>query len=131
MIVAAIYDIHGNLVALNAVLNEIERLGVDRIVIGGDVAFGPQARETLDRLLDLGDRAIWIRGNADRELVAFFDTGTTDSALPEDIKRAGDWERQRITHAHRDFLAALPIQRVLNIEGLGEVLFCHGSPRSD
>jgi len=131
MTIAAIYDLHGNLLALDAVLEEIEPLGVDRILIGGDVAFGPLVRETLDRLMELGDRCVWIRGNADRELVSFFDGGTTDSFLPDEVRRAGAWESQHITRFHRDFLAALPQHQVLNVEGLGEVLFCHGSPRSD
>ena len=41
----------------------------DRIVLTGDIAAGPQPTQTLDRLLGLGDRVTWVRGNADRELV--------------------------------------------------------------
>lgn len=124
MTLAAIYDIHGNLPALEAVLEEIATLGVERIVIGGDVAYGPLVRETLDRLLELGNRAFWLRGNTDRELVAFFDGNPT--MLPDDIKQAGVWEAQRLTRAHRDFLAALPPQQALPIDQWGDVLFCHG-----
>jgi len=131
MSIAALYDIHGNLPALDAVLEEIEGLGVERIVIGGDVAYGALVRETLDRLMDLGDRALWIRGNGERELVAFYDGEAATASLSEDTKRAGVWEAQRLTRAHRDFLAALPEHQTLPVEGLGEVLFCHGSPRSD
>jgi len=53
MRVAALYDIHGNLPALDAVLEDVRRAGVDRIVVGGDVVPGPMARESLGRLLDL------------------------------------------------------------------------------
>lgn len=112
-------------------LEEIATLGVERIVIGGDVAYGPLVRETLDRLLELGNRALWLRGNTDRELVAFFDGNPTTSLLPDDIKQAGVWEAQRLTRAHRDFLAALPPQQVLPIDQWADVLFCHGSPRRD
>lgn len=129
MRVAALYDIHGNLTALEAVLEELDRIGVDRIVIGGDVAYGPQVRGTLDRLLALGNRAVWIQGNADRELVEFYDHGAVPPA--EDIRLALDWEARSIERRHRDFLADLPMRRTLEIEGLGPVLFCHGSPRSD
>lgn len=129
MRVATLYDIHGNLPALEAVLEELECADIDHIVIGGDVAYGPQVRETLDRLLALGDRAIWIRGNADRELMEFYDHGGAPPV--EDIRLALDWEARSIERRHRDFLAALPLQRTLEIEGLGPVLFCHGSPRSD
>ena len=52
MHVAALYDIHGNLPALEAVLREVRDAGVERIVIGGDVLPGPMPRECLTRLLD-------------------------------------------------------------------------------
>jgi 3',5'-cyclic AMP phosphodiesterase CpdA len=66
MKVAALYDVHANLPALEAVLAEVEREGVESIVLGGDCIHGPQPRETLERLRDLGDRALWVRGNTDR-----------------------------------------------------------------
>jgi predicted phosphodiesterase len=53
MRVAALYDIHANLPALEAVLQDIYQAGVDQIVVGGDVVPGPMPRETLRRLLDL------------------------------------------------------------------------------
>lgn len=53
MRVAALYDIHGNLPALDTALEEIRRADVDRIVVGGEVVPGPMPRETIARLLDL------------------------------------------------------------------------------
>src|SRR5688572_20645922 len=70
MRVAVLADIHGNLPALDAVLADIAAVGVDAIVLNGDIATGPMPAETLDRLAELGEKAIWVRGNADRELVA-------------------------------------------------------------
>jgi predicted phosphodiesterase len=67
--VAVLSDVHGVLPALECVLAEPEVAAADRIVLTGDLAAGPQPRETLDLLASLGDRAVWIRGNADRELV--------------------------------------------------------------
>jgi Icc-related predicted phosphoesterase len=67
--VAALYDIHGNDAALAAVLEEIETLAVDLIVVGGDIAGGPFPCETVDAVRALGDRAVAIRGNGERELV--------------------------------------------------------------
>ena len=67
--IAVLCDIHGNLPALEAVLADVEALGVDRIVLDGDLADGPFPVETLDRLAALGDRALWLRGNGDRWLV--------------------------------------------------------------
>ena len=50
MSVAALYDIHGNLPALEAVLEDVHRAAVDRVVVGGDVSPGPMSRESLDVL---------------------------------------------------------------------------------
>ena len=134
MRVAAFDDNHGNLPALEAVLRELEREAPDKIVVGGDAASGPMPRETLNRLIALKGRARFIHGNADRELVNHYD-GT--SLLPETVGadnvwvRRDEWGAQQITVAQRDFLASLPETVVLDIEGLGPTLFCHGSPRSD
>jgi predicted phosphodiesterase len=117
--VAALYDIHGNLPALEAVLADAQALGPDRYLIGGDIVSGPMPAETLELLLGLGDRAAFIRGNADRALVERHER-------PDD-----EWTTARITPAQRAFLAGLPEAWVAGVEGLGDVFFCHGSPRSD
>src|SRR2546429_186759 len=67
--VAVLSDIHGVLPALDAVLAEPAVQAAERIVLTGDIAAGPQPVQVLDRLLGLGDRVVWVRGNADRELV--------------------------------------------------------------
>jgi hypothetical protein len=64
--IAALYDIHGNLPALEAVLAEVPDDAT--ILLGGDHVYGPFPAETLARLRALGKRAIWLRGNCDREL---------------------------------------------------------------
>ena len=66
MRVAALYDVHGNLPALEAVLGEVPDDAA--IVSGGDVFSGPMPKETLARLVDLGPRVSFVRGNADRDL---------------------------------------------------------------
>ena len=130
--VAAIYDIHGNLPALDAVLREIDRHDVDRILVGGDVAAGPMPRLTIDRLMELGDRAEFVRGNADRLLVEHFDRSPSQAAREEDVWFLRDrWAAAQITKHQRDFLDGFSGSMALEIEGLGSVLFCHGSPRSD
>jgi putative phosphoesterase len=131
--VAALYDVHGNLPALEAVLAELERDQPDLIVFGGDVALGPLPRQTLDRLLGLGERARFIRGNTDRELVRLYDRarGTPGTAASPPGSERLAWAADQPTPAQRDFLAGLPEHFVVEISGLGQVLFCHGSPRSD
>ena len=84
--VAAIYDVHGNLPALDAVLAELESINPDLIVVGGDVVAGPMPTEVLERLAALGESIYFVRGNADREVVAAYDDGryaaATDAADP-------------------------------------------------
>jgi predicted phosphodiesterase len=123
--VAVLNDIHGNLPALDAVLAAVDRARVDAIVVGGDLAWGPMPSETLDRLVALDDRASFVMGNADRDVVEAFD-GTASEHDPVSSYCAG-----RISRAQRDFLAGLAPTVVLDVDGLGETLFCHGSPSSD
>ncbi|HEU4566149.1 MAG TPA: metallophosphoesterase family protein [Gemmatimonadaceae bacterium] len=128
--VAALYDVHGNLPALEAALAAADAAGVDAIVVGGDVVPGPMPREALDRLLALGPRARFIQGNTDRLVVDAFD-GRPLAQLPPPIQEVMAWTAGQLERRHRDFLAALPRTLTASVDGLGEVLFCHASPRSD
>ena len=115
--VASLYDIHGNLAALDAVLAEVPADAT--IVVGGDVcAGGEQPAETLERLRGLGDRVHWIRGNADRELTP----GEAGLAPAEFI----DATRRKLTEEQIAFLYANPpsVQ-------IGRTLYVHASPRND
>jgi predicted phosphodiesterase len=130
MRVAVLADIHGNLPALEAVLADVDAAGVDAIVLNGDLATGPMPAQTLDRLAGLGERAIWVRGNADRELAAAFD-GQLDPDLPEVARLPTEYGASQLTSRHRDLLAGLPLSVTLEVTGLGPVLFCHATARSD
>jgi predicted phosphodiesterase len=132
MRVAALCDIHANMPALEAVLAEVEREGVDALVLGGDVAAGPLPLETVEALMALGPRARFVRGNADREIVEAFDEGRTESEIEQDpAQRAAAFAAGRLSRPHRDFLAGFADTIELELDGLGATLFCHGSPRSD
>ena len=132
MRVAALYDIHANAPALDAVLVEVERAGVDRIVVGGDVVPGPLPVKTLARLRALGDRAVFVRGNGDRWVVDAFDAS---GSMAEQAERSGRlwaaWTAEAIDRRDRDLLASFADRVVLDVDGLGPTLFCHGSPRDD
>jgi predicted phosphodiesterase len=132
--VAALYDIHGNDAALVAVLAEIERLDVDLIVVGGDVAGGPFPCEAVDAVRALDDRAIAIRGNGERELVEArlrLDAGTA-RIDPDDVwSSRTHWAAGVLDQARLDWMGALPPLASVDVDGLGDVLFCHASPRSD
>jgi len=131
MKIAAIYDIHGNLPALEAVLSEIDREGVDVIVVGGDIVPGPMSRDVLEVLQSLRDRVNWIRGNCERDVVEAFDGGTFSHIKSKEARAATVWTARQMERRQRDFMAGLPEKISFHVEGIGEVLFCHGSPRSD
>jgi predicted phosphodiesterase len=123
--VAALYDIHGNLPALEAVLAEVSRSGVDRIVVGGDVLPGPMPRETLERLLALDVPIDFIQGNGDREVIA--PTGTVPEAHQSSLR----WNAGQLTPAHVALISSWPPTVRVSIDGIGDVLFCHATPRND
>ncbi|MEU3453084.1 metallophosphoesterase family protein [Micromonospora sp. NPDC006766] len=122
--VAVLSDIHGVLPALEAVLAEPDVATADLIVLVGDLAAGPQPVEVLDLLTTLGDRARWVGGNADRELVEAR-AGKTSSI------EISNWAAAQLRDDHVARLAALPLTVTLPVAGLGEVLFCHATPRND
>ncbi|WP_290060261.1 metallophosphoesterase family protein [Amycolatopsis solani] len=121
MTVAVLSDVHGVLPALEAVLAEPDVEAADRIVLLGDVLAGPMPVETLERLSSLGSRAVWVRGNADRELAASA-RGAGDF-VPDPIF---PWAARQLRPAQLPFLDALPL--TVSLDG---VLYCHATPRDD
>jgi predicted phosphodiesterase len=80
---------------------------------------------TLDRLRALGDRALFLSGNAERELA--------DGSPPEEeLGRARfAWLREQLGPERIEFMRSLPANVRVLVDGVGPTLFCHGSPRSD
>jgi putative phosphoesterase len=105
MRVAALYDVHGNRPALEAVLAELEGERIDEVVFGGDLTWGPQPRETLELVRSV-EKASFVRGNADRD--------------PD------DWERSCLSDEEVAFLQGQAPTTVRD-----GVLYCHATPRSD
>lgn len=128
-LVAALYDIHGNLPALEAVLTDVRRAKVDAVVVGGDVVPGPMASECLALLGQLEVPTHFLRGNGE---VAVRDIlrGKTPAHLPEPVLKTLRWSADSLPAVQREFIATWPQIVKLSIIGLGDVLFCHGSPRS-
>ena len=126
--VAVLSDTHGVLPAVEAALAEPDVQGADRIVVTGDLAAGPQPVAVLDRLLELDERVVLVRGNADREL-----TELTEGREPDIADPIAAWAAGQLA-ARPDLVAllrGLPHPVTLDVDGFGPVLFCHGSPRDD
>ena len=141
MRVAAVYDIHGNLPALEVVLQDIRQADVGQIVVGGDVVPGPMPSETLWRLLDLDLPTHFIYGNGELAILAQMAEartgsvtywGTTSGARPpETIVETYRWTAAQLQPEFELVLARWPKTLQLEIDGLGHVLFCHSTPRSE
>jgi predicted phosphodiesterase len=114
---AAIADIHGNYLALEAVIADIRAEGIDEIVNLGDMASGPlDARRTMDALMALD--AVHVLGNHDRYLI---------DRPPE---KMGSWERPayaQLEASHLDWLRAVPATRIFR----DRVFLCHATPSDD
>jgi predicted phosphodiesterase len=139
--IAALYDIHGNLPALEAVLEEVRALEVDRIVVGGDVLPGPMPCETLALLLKSDTPVQFIHGNGDLAVLAQIGAdgpdavtywGTTSGdPLPESLQAVLRWTAEQVRPAYQEVLRSWPKALRLDVAGVGHVLFCHGTPRSE
>src|SRR5215217_134837 len=141
MRVAALYDIHGNLPALEAVLQELRQADVDQVVVGGDIIPGPMTRETIRLLLDLDLPVQFLHGNGELAVlaqIAATRTGvvtywgtTSGEPLPEPYLGNYVWTAQQLRSEVETVFASWPKTLRLEIDGLGTVLFCHGTPRSE
>ena len=130
MRLAALYDIHGNLPALEAVLAAVRSAEVDQIVIGGDVVPGPMPRGSIDRLLAVETPIRFIAVNGDREIVSLRRDGRS-GGFPEIFRPMMQWVAEQLTPADEAWLAGWPATLTINMPAIGEVLFCHATPRSD
>jgi putative phosphoesterase len=128
-VIAALYDIHGNLPALEAVLDDIRKTEVERLVIGGDVFPGPMARETLDLLLSLDLPVDFISGNGDRDTLAL--KRGEAIAVPEMYLDAMRWGAEQLPAEHERAVTAWPATLRLQLAHNRHVLFCHATPQND
>jgi putative phosphoesterase len=120
--IVVLADVHGVLPALEAVLGEPEVGTADAVVLAGDIASGPMPVETLDLLVSLGERAVWVRGNADRELVEMA-RGEFAGEPPDQVS---PWAAAELRPDQVELLAQLPTTVTI-----GDTLFCHATPRDD
>ena len=119
--VVVLSDVHGNAVALEAVLAELDAAAPDLVVFGGDLTWGPLPEQTLALVDALAVPALFVRGNAERALLE-------PSKEPTERER---WLAERHTGEALAFVSSFVEQASVEVDGLGPVRFCHGSPRSD
>lgn len=155
MRIAVLADIHANLPALEAVLAEPDVTSADRVVLLGDIALGPMPAESLDLLSALGERAVWVHSNCEREIVAAYDArehrapaqsvaqhpaagrhveeseGPTMAKAEVSKPPAARASAAPLQPHHRDLLDGVPMTVTLDVDGLGPVLSCHATPRRD
>lgn len=130
MRVAAIYDIHANLPALEAVLEEIRAAEVDQIVVGGDVVPGPLPRETMECLLKLDLPGEFIAGTGEIAVCRQM-AGLAPAGVPEPFLPIIRWTAEQLDAQCSERFRSWPKTVRLEIPGLGSVLFCHGTPRDE
>jgi predicted phosphodiesterase len=139
--VAALYDIHGNLPALEAVLGEVRSAGVDRVVVGGDVVPGPMPSETLRLLLGLELPVDFLYGNGELAVLAQLVAGdsgevtywgtVTGEPLPEPLQDVIRWTAFTLGSSDEDALRTWPGTLEIEHPAFGRVLFCHATPWSE
>ncbi|HTZ58618.1 MAG TPA: metallophosphoesterase family protein [Acidobacteriaceae bacterium] len=130
MRVAALYDIHGNLPALESVLDELEHSMVDRIVVGGDLLGGPMQTECIQRLRALSVPVDYLMGNTDREVIAVR-RGEDNKQLRQSVLDVLRWSARQLSPEDDRWVASWPRTVRMQITSLGRVLFCHATPRDD
>lgn len=130
MKIAVLYDVHGNLPALDAVLAEMRRERVDQIVFGGDIVPGPMPKETLARVLSVNLPVRFLKGNGDREAVSW-KRGVESSAIPASFAETFRWVARDITREHEQAIDGWPPSVRMAVEGIGDVFFCHATSRND
>lgn len=129
MPIAALYDIHGNLPALEAVLDEVRAANVDRVIVGGDIVPGPMPRETLTRLLNLGLPTQFIQGNC--EVADLAEMSGQVPKAPEQVRVNIRWAARELDLDHVQLFAGWPKTLRAHVPGIGNVLFCHATPRNE
>ena len=123
--VAVLSDVHANVPALEAVLAQVHAAEPDLVVFCGDLTWGPEPARTVAAVRSLGERAVLLRGNAERAVLQL----AAGERSPETARDG--WMLDRHRGELVAYLATFAFSAVVDVEGLGAVRFCHGSPRSD
>jgi predicted phosphodiesterase len=131
MRIALISDPHGDLVALRAVISDIEKqIGLSEVLVGGDLAQGgPQPAEVVDEIRHRG----WpcVRGNSDDFLVRIADGSLHSQGLSEALLANGTWSAGRLGSERVEYLRSMPMAIERDVDGLGRLVLVHATPWSN
>jgi putative phosphoesterase len=128
MRIAVISDIHGNCVALEAVLADIQRRNIDQIVCLGDaIQGGPQPAETVQRLRDLACPV--VMGNADAWMLTGIVTSGNETISPAQLA-VREWSLSRLSAADQAYIAQFSPTLEIAMEADKKLLCFHGSPHN-
>ncbi|MEQ9425908.1 MAG: metallophosphoesterase family protein [Cyclobacteriaceae bacterium] len=130
MPIAVLYDIHGNLPALEAVIAEVGQLEVDEIIVGGDVVVGPMSKECLELLLNIDNPIKFIYGNCEVAVLDVADNKPLTN-LPQNVVEDIFWTTNSLSAGQLQEIRKWPKIVVSDIPGIGKTLFCHATPRNE
>jgi predicted phosphodiesterase len=122
--VAVLGDVHGNSVAFAAVVEEIRADPPDLVVLIGDLSWGVQPEETLALADGLAD-ALFVRGNAESALLRL---ARGEASEPTETEA---WMLEQHSPGRIEQIQGYAGAVSATVDGVGRVLFCHGSPRGD
>jgi putative phosphoesterase len=126
---AVLNDIHGNQPALEAVLAQVRDAHVDRIIVGGDVFPGPLAHLVLRTLLTCGLPVDFIYGNG--EIAILDELSGKAPRVPDRYRPSIRWNAEQLSLAERERISQWPMTRRMSVPPIGDVLFCHATPRNE
>ncbi|MDQ3655603.1 MAG: metallophosphatase family protein [Chloroflexota bacterium] len=127
MRIALISDIHGNRLALDAVLRHIEREGVDRIVCLGDIAaLGPDPAGAIARVRRHASQC--VMGNTDHWLLRPLPGEVPDSSSNPLLNQMTAWAREQLSKRDQDYLKNLPLTDSVELDESRRLMVFHGSP---
>ena len=120
MKIGIITDVHSNIIALNAVLNELEKIKVDKIICCGDIiGIGPNPEETVQQLMKNKDKLIAVRGNHEQYLLKGLPKNVHDDKRAMSLEEIDnhEWTHSKLSENSKNFISQFKISNIIEIEG--------------
>lgn len=131
MKIAFLSDIHGNAVALEAVLKDIEGKKVDQIVVLGDISYrGPEPKKALELVRSLPTNTVVLKGNADEWVVRGVKDGEVSDKALQMMNKERDWIASKLTKEEIEYLNKLPMDQIVNLTEDIDIHAFHATPTS-